>query len=61
MREWLEWRRREFAEYDVETDSEARRRIRSLTDPKCNVPVPAEDGKVLQIGWQRVSCIVDME
>ncbi|HWX91605.1 MAG TPA: Uxx-star family glutaredoxin-like (seleno)protein [Terriglobales bacterium] len=61
MREWLEWRRREFVEYDVETDPEARRRIRSLTGPKCNVPVLVEDGKVVQVGWQGRSCMVDVE
>jgi hypothetical protein len=31
--EWLEWKGREFKEYDVETDSEARRRLRGLTQP----------------------------
>jgi glutaredoxin 3 len=61
MREWLEWRRREFVEYDVETDAEARQRIRNLTGPKCNVPVLVEDGKVLQVGWQGRSCMVDVE
>jgi hypothetical protein len=57
----VEWRRREFVEYDVETDPEARRRIRSLTGPKCNVAVLVEDGKVLQVGWQGRSCMVDVE
>jgi mycoredoxin len=29
-REWLEWKRREFKEYDVEADSEARQRLHDL-------------------------------
>ena len=61
MREWLEWRRREFVEYDVEMDPEARQRIRSLTGPRCSVPVLVEDGKVVQVGWQGQSCMVDVE
>ena len=30
MREWLEWNNSEFVEYDVETDSEARRRMSTV-------------------------------
>ena len=33
MREWLEWKGSEFAEYDVETDGQARERLRSLLQP----------------------------
>jgi glutaredoxin len=61
MREWLEWRRREFVEYDVELDAQARHRIRDLIGSKCSVPVLVEDGKVLQVGWQGRSCMVDVE
>ena len=61
IREWLEWRRREFVEYDVEVDPEARKLTRNLTGPKCNVPVVVKGGKVLQVGWQRRSCMVDVE
>ena len=61
MRDWLEWRRREFVEYDVEIDAEARQRIRDLIGSKCSVPVLVEDGKVLQVGWQGRSCMVDVE
>jgi glutaredoxin len=61
MRDWLEFRRRDFVEYDVEVDVQARQRIRSLIGSKCNVPVLVEDGKVLQVGWQGRSCMVDLE
>jgi glutaredoxin len=58
MREWLEWKGREFEEYDVETDSQARERLRSLLQPPFSVPVLVEDGKVIQVGWQGRSCVV---
>jgi glutaredoxin len=58
MREWLEWKRREFSEYDVETDGQARERLRSLLQAPFSVPVLVEDGKVIQVGWQGRSCVV---
>jgi glutaredoxin len=61
MREWLEWRRSDFVEYDVEADGGARQRMRELTAGQRSVPVLVEDGKVIQIGWQGRSCIVDSE
>jgi glutaredoxin len=61
MRDWLEFRRRDFIEYDVEVDPQARRRMRELIGSKCNVPVLVEDGKILQVGWQGRSCMVDLE
>ena len=61
MRDWLEFRRRDFVEYDVEVDAQARQRIRALIGSKCSVPVLVEDGKVLQVGWQGRSCMVDLE
>ena len=30
MREWLEWKRSDFVEYDVEADAEARQRMNGL-------------------------------
>ncbi len=57
MREWLEWRGREFLEYDVEVDGEALRRMRELTGQSM-VPVLVEDGKVIQCGWQGRGCVV---
>ena len=61
MRDWLEFRRRDFVEYDVEVDVQARQRMRALVGSKGNVPVLVEDGKVLQVGWQGRSCMVDLE
>jgi glutaredoxin len=58
MREWLEWKGREFAEYDVENDGQARERLRSLLQPPFSVPVLVQDGKVIQVGWQGRSCVV---
>jgi glutaredoxin len=61
MREWLEWKRSDFVEYDVEADAEARLRMRELAAGQRSVPVLVEDGKVVQVGWQGRSCIVDVE
>ncbi len=61
MREWLEFRRCEFVEYDVEKDSNARRRMHELAGGQRNVPLLVEDGRVIQVGWQGLSCIVDSE
>ncbi len=57
MREWLEWDRREFVEYDVERDSAALERMRAATG-QSTVPVLLEDGKVVQIGWHGRGCFV---
>ncbi|HEY2499641.1 MAG TPA: Uxx-star family glutaredoxin-like (seleno)protein [Candidatus Angelobacter sp.] len=59
MRDWLEFNRREFAEYDVEIDPEARRRMRELDGSLRKVPVLVEDGKVVQVGWQGHGCMVE--
>ena len=61
MRDWLEWKRCDFVEYDVEADAAARRRMRELAAGQRSVPVLVEDGKVIQIGWQGHSCFVDVE
>jgi glutaredoxin len=61
MREWLEWKRSAFVEYDVEADPAARQRMRALASGQRSVPVLVEDGKVVQIGWQGRSCMVDAE
>ena len=61
MRDWLEWKRAEFVEYDVEADPAARRRMRELAAGQRSVPVLVEDGKVVQVGWQGRSCIVEVE
>ncbi len=61
MREWLEWKRCDFEEYDVEADPAARHRMRVLASGQRSVPLLVEDGKVVQIGWQGRSCMVDCE
>ena len=58
MREWLEFRRVEFAEYDVDADRDALERMRTLSDWQRTVPVLVEDGKVIQVGWQGRGCVV---
>ena len=58
MRDWLETRRAEFVEYDVEADPDARRRMRELVGGQRTVPVLVEDGHVVQVGWQGRGCVV---
>ncbi|HTX36283.1 MAG TPA: glutaredoxin family protein [Bryobacteraceae bacterium] len=58
LREWLEWRGRDFLEYDVERDRGAFERLRALTGGQSMVPVLIEDGKLLQSGWQGRGCVV---
>jgi glutaredoxin len=61
MREWLEWKRSDFVEYDVEADSAARARLRAISGGQRTVPILVEDGKVVQVGWQGRGCIVDLD
>ena len=58
MREWLEWKGREFIEYDVETDDCSRERLTRLAQAPFTVPLLVEDGKVIQVGWQGRGCVV---
>ena len=58
MREWLAWHKRDFEEYDVETDPEAFARMCAATGGLLTVPVLIEDGKVTRIGWQGRGCFV---
>ena len=58
LRDWLEWTRRDFCEYDVETDPQANARMTSLIGGSRSVPILVEDGKVIQVGWHGRSCIV---
>jgi glutaredoxin len=58
LREWLEWTRREFQEYDIEADPKARLRMHSFDSSLRTVPVLVEDGKVIQVGWRGHGCIV---
>ncbi len=59
MREWLEWQRKDFVEYDVDTDAPARQRLFVLSNGQRSVPVLVEDNKVLQIGWQGRTCMIE--
>jgi len=58
MREWLEFRGRDFLEYDVEVDTSARARLRALAGDHRIVPVLVEDEKVVQLGWQGHGCVI---
>jgi glutaredoxin len=60
MREWLEWRGRDFVEYDVERDAEARKRMRIVAGGETRtVPILVEDDKVVPVGWQGRGCTVE--
>jgi glutaredoxin len=59
MREWLEWKRREFLEYDVENDPHALTRMLAITGGQRMVPVLVEDGRAVQIGWQGRGCVIN--
>ena len=58
MREWLEFRGRDFLEYDVETDPLARARFDALAGGQRVVPVLVEDDKVVEVGWQGRGCVI---
>jgi glutaredoxin 3 len=60
MREALECERRDFVEYNVASDADARRRMRALANTR-TVPVLVEDGKVVEIGWRGHGCMVEMD
>jgi glutaredoxin len=59
MRDWLEWKRSDFVEYDVEADPAARKRMREISGGQRTVPILVENGKVIQVGWQGHGCVVD--
>ena len=59
MREWLEWKRCDFVEYDVDANSEAREHMLKLANGQRTVPVLVEERKVVQIGWQGRGCTID--
>jgi glutaredoxin len=61
MRDWLEWLGHEFVEYDVDADVSARQRLRELSGGQRSVPVLVEDDKVVSVGWQGRSCMVEEE
>jgi len=45
-------------EYDVESDPSAYLRMIDLSGGQRTVPILAEDGDLVQIGWQGRGCIV---
>ncbi len=57
MREWLEWRKREFEEYDVERDPEALRAHARSCRGQRTVPVWWKTAKSCRVGWQGRGCI----
>jgi glutaredoxin len=59
MREWLEWQRRDFVEYDVDADAHARRRLQEISEGQRSVPVLVENNKVIQVGWQGRTCMIE--
>ena len=59
MREWLEFGRRNFVEYDVEADSQARARLRKIAADVRTVPVLVEDGRVVEVGFRGRGCMVE--
>lgn len=59
MRDWLEFNRRDFEEYDVEADPVARKKMRELDASLRKVPVLVEDGKIVQVGWQGHGCPIE--
>jgi glutaredoxin len=61
MREWLEWQRRDFIEYDLDSDLAARRRLAKLAGRHRQVPILVEDNKVIRVGWQGRTCLVETE
>ena len=58
MRDWLEWQHRDFVEYDVDKDTNARTRMLDLSAQR-SVPVLVEDNKVIQVGWQGRTCMIE--
>lgn len=61
MRDWLHWLGHDFVEYDVDADVAARCRMRALSGGQRSVPVLVEDDKVVSIGWQGRTCMVEAE
>jgi glutaredoxin len=57
LRESLEWKCKEFTEFDIELDAQARARLRALTPPPWTVPILVQAGRVIQVGWQGRGCV----
>ena len=61
MRDWLEWQRKDFVEHDVDTDGAARRRLWELSGGQRSIPVLVEDNKVIRIGWDGRTCMIEAD
>jgi glutaredoxin len=61
MREWLEWQRKDFVEYDVDKDTTARQRLHTLSGGQRSVPVLVEDDKIIRIGWEGRTCVIEAD
>lgn len=59
LRAELEWKAREFTEYDVEADAQALARMLQLNRGNRTVPVLVEDGCVKQVGVNGRGCFVN--
>jgi mycoredoxin len=58
LREQLDWDGREYVEYDIEADRDARGRLTDLLGASPMVPVIVEDGRVTQVGIAGRGCYV---
>lgn len=58
MRDWLDWKGADYVEYDVELDAEARARMIAMSCGQRIVPMLAENGEIVKIGWQGRGCVV---
>lgn len=56
LREELQWQRTEFVEYDVDRDADAMTRMLTLSGGDRTVPLLAESGRVVQVGYQGRGC-----
>lgn len=56
LREELEWRHAPFVEYDVDLDPEALSRMLALSGGDRTVPLLADEGRVLQVGYEGRGC-----
>ena len=61
MREWLEWQRKDFVEYDVDKDTTARQRLHALSGGQRSVPVLVEDDKIIRTGWEGRICVIEAD
>ena len=61
LRDWLEWLGHDFVEYDVDADDVARRRLSTLSGGQRSVPVLVENDKVVSVGWQGRTCMVEAD